>query len=500
MLRRPGKLNLVNEVLREKLRKLPDKPGCYIMRDRNGRIIYVGKAVSLRRRVQSYFRPSTFNKASPKLRGLINSVADLEIMEVRNEAEALLTEGRLIKDYKPRFNVVFRDDKRYLAIRAETHLPLPRFAECRIVRDDGNEYFGPFPSSTVVRIVKDFAERRYGIRKCPHNNPGVEEHRHCHNDRIAQCSAPCIGSISPEDYRVRFEQASEFIRNGSMAEMENLRVEMEEAASAMDFERAAQIRDTISAIREMANQRARMVSNPAVKRENAAAGCAELADVLGLDAPPRLIEGFDISHISGTFSVASMVAAIDGVPVPQRYRRFRIKTVEGIDDPMSMAEVVRRRYGRTLEESVQLPDLVMVDGGITQLRAARAELAELGLADMPAVGLAERLEEIVIDKDGRDSVLLPRDSEALKVLMRLRDEAHRFAITYNRSLRNKKIKESVLDEIDGVGETRKMLLLKKFGSVHRIAAAELDEIASVAGIGEALAREILDAVRRVTSR
>ena len=167
---------------------------------------------------------------------------------------------------------------------------------------------------------------------------------------------------------------------------------------------------------------------------------------------------------------------------------------------MSIAEVIRRRYTRTLEEGIQLPDLVMVDGGITQLRAARAELAKLGLADMPAVGLAERLEEIVIDKDGRDSVLLPRDSEALKVLMRLRDEAHRFAITYNRNLRNKKIKESILDEIDGVGEARKILLLKKFGSVRRIAAAGLKDIASVAGIGEPLAQKILDAVRRVTAR
>lgn len=470
------------------------------MRDRNGRIIYVGKAVSLRRRVQSYFRPSTFTKASPKLRGLINSVADLDIMVVRNEAEALLTEGRLIKDYKPRFNVVFRDDKRYLAIRAENHLPLPRFAECRIVRDDGNEYFGPFPSSNVVRIVKDFAERRYGIRKCPHNNPGVEEHKHCHNDRIAQCSAPCIGLISADGYRTRFQQACDFIRNGSVSEMENLKTEMAAAASAMDFERAAQIRDTILAIRDMSKQRARVVSNPTVKRENAAGGCAELAEILELAAPPYLIEGFDISHISGTFSVASMVAAVDGIPAPQRYRRFRIKTVQGIDDPMSIAEVIRRRYTRTLEEGIQLPDLVMVDGGITQLRAARAELAKLGLADMPAVGLAERLEEIVIDKGGRDSVLLPRDSEALKVLMRLRDEAHRFAITYNRNLRNKKIKESILDEIDGVGEARKILLLKKFGSVRRIAAAGLKDVASVAGIGEPLAQKILDAVRRVTAR
>lgn len=487
----------MNEILREKLRNLPEKPGCYIMRDRNGRIIYVGKAVSLRRRVQGYFRASTLRKASPKLRGLINSVADLDIMVVRNEAEALLTEGKLIKDYKPRYNVVFRDDKRYLAIRAESHLTCPRFTECRIVRDDGNEYFGPFPSSTVVRTVKDFVERRYGIRKCNFTNPDEDAYRHCHNDRLAQCSAPCIGKVAPEEYRVLFEQACNFLRKGDPAELESLKADMQAAAEAHDFERAAQIRDTIFAIRDMVKQRARAVATPAMKRQSAEAGCVELAQVLGLPEPPGVIEGFDISHISGTLTVASMVVSVNGIPTPQRYRRFRVKTVEGIDDPMSIGEIVRRRYSRTMEEGGRLPDLVMVDGGITQLRAARAELAALGLASLPAVGLAERFEEIVVDREGRESIILPRDSEALKVLMRLRDEAHRFAITYNRNLRLKKIRESVLDEIDGVGESRKMLLLRKFGSVRRLAAADVADVASVGGIGETLAGEILAAVRRV---
>ena len=204
----------MNDVLRRKLQDLPDKPGCYLMRDRAGKIIYVGKAVSLRKRVQSYFRRSTFLKAPPKLRGLINSVEDLDVVVVRNEAEALLTEGQLIKDYKPRFNVVFRDDKRYLAVRAEHHLACPRFAECRIVRDDGDEYFGPFPSSGVVRTVKDFAERHFGIRQCTVAQPDADTHRHCHNDRIARCSAPCIGAVSPEEYRARFEKACAFLRSG----------------------------------------------------------------------------------------------------------------------------------------------------------------------------------------------------------------------------------------------------------------------------------------------
>ena len=488
----------MNDVLRRKLQDLPDKPGCYLMRDRAGKIIYVGKAVSLRKRVQSYFRRSTFLKAPPKLRGLINSVEDLDVVVVRNEAEALLTEGQLIKDYKPRFNVVFRDDKRYLAVRAEHHLAIPRFAECRIVRDDGDEYFGPFPSSGVVRTVKDFAERHFGIRQCTVAQPDADTHRHCHNDRIARCSAPCIGSVSPEEYRGRFEKACAFLRNGDPAVVAEIREAMTAAAAAQDFERAAGLRDTIAAIADMARQRARAISPPHIPRLDAAEGCEALAAALALPAAPHVIEGFDISHISGTLTVASMVASVDGAPMPQRYRRFRIRSVEGIDDPLSIAEVVRRRYARCQAEGAPLPDLVMVDGGITQLRAARGALDELGLGHIPSIGLAKQFEEIVVDRPGTESILLERGSPALNVLVRLRDEAHRFAITYNRGLRLKRIRESVLDEVEGVGETRKTLLLKRFGSVRRIAAATEAEIAAVGGIGDALARVIKAAALRAS--
>ena len=468
------------------------------MRDRNGRIIYVGKAVSIRRRVQSYFRSSAQQRGGPKLRSLVNSVEDIEFVTVRTEAQALITESKLIKDYKPRYNVVLRDDKRYLAVKAERHLAFPRLTECRIIRDDGEEYFGPFPSSSVVRCVKDFAERHFGVRKCTCNNPDVEVYRHCHNDRIASCSAPCIGTVSHEEYRARFERACAFIKNGDPAVMEKLKAEMTDASLAEDFETAAKIRDTILAINDLLRVRANAVAPAFVKRADALDGCAALADALALPAPPRLIEGFDISHIGGSLTVASMVAAVDGAPAPQRYRRFRIKTVEGIDDPASIAEIIRRRYSRVLEERLELPGLVMVDGGITQLRAARAELAALGLADLPAIGLAKRLEEIVVDMPDCESIFLSRDSSGLKVLIRLRDEAHRFAISYNRNLRRKKITESVLDEIDGVGERKKLALLREFGSVRRIAAADETHIAKIAGINAALAKTVKDAAARVT--
>ena len=236
--------------IREKLRDLPQKPGCYLFRDFNGEIVYVGKAVDLRRRVNSYFDPGRMARESPKRRGMVKCFADLEWIVVRNEAEALLTEGKLIKDYRPRFNTALRDDKRYLALKAESHLAVPRFSEQRIVRDDGDEHFGPFPSSTVVHVVRDFAERRWGLRKCDAAEPDAETHRHCHDDRIACCSAPCIGKISREDYRARFEAACAFLRHGDPAVSAGLAEEMRQAAAARDFEKAAAIRDTLEALRE----------------------------------------------------------------------------------------------------------------------------------------------------------------------------------------------------------------------------------------------------------
>ncbi|MBR1836442.1 MAG: excinuclease ABC subunit UvrC [Kiritimatiellae bacterium] len=484
--------------IREKLRDLPQKPGCYVFRDMNGEIVYVGKAIDLRKRVRSYFDPARMRRESPKRRGMVKCFADLEWIVVRNEAEALLTEGKLIKDWRPRFNTALRDDKRYLALRAETHLPLPRLSECRIVRDDGDEYFGPFPSSTVVHVVKDFLERRWGLRKCDAAEPDAETHRHCHDDRIARCSAPCIGAVAPEEYRRRFAEACAFLRRGDAAVAQDLAREMKEAAAAEDFERAATIRDTMDALREMVKLRAREIAMPSIGAERARAGNAELGRILRLPGPPRVIEGFDISHIQGLLTVASMVACVDGVTTPRRYRRFRVKTVEGIDDPAGIAEVVGRRYGRLKEEGGAMPDLVMLDGGITQLRAARAKLAELGLPDLPTVGLAERYETLVVDwPDGTDEIALPRDSEALRVLIRLRDEAHRFAISYNRSLRLKRIRESALDEVEGVGASRKTALLRAFGSVRRLAEATPEKIAeTVPGIGPELAARIVETARR----
>ena len=470
------------------------------MRDRRGVIIYIGKAKNLKRRVSSYFRPGA--KHAPKVRSMVDTVCDFEFMTVKNEAESLLTEASLIKKYKPRFNILMRDDKRYLALRADPSADWPRFTCCRIVRDDGARYFGPFPSAPVVRAAKDFVEKRYGIRECEAIAPNEDCHRHCLADVIRTCSAPCLGKITKEKYRERFEEACAFLEGKRPQDLEEVESRMREAAEKGDYEAAARLRDTVFALKEMT--KAHFIrKSPHMREEDAARGLKELAEAIGLKEPPRIIECVDISNLFGTDSVASMVVARDGLPDGRYYRHFRIKTIVGADDPRSMAEVVRRRYGpnSTLLKTSPRADLFVCDGGITQLRAARAAFAEIGVTDIPTIGLAERQEEIVLDPETSavqpstfnlqpESILLPRDSEALFVLTRLRDEAHRFAITYHRNLREKHIRESVLDEVSGIGEAKKLKLLRKFKSIYGIARASVDEIAAVAGVNAAVAAEV----------
>jgi excinuclease ABC subunit C len=232
-----------------------------------------------------------------------------------------------------------------------------------------------------------------------------------------------------------------------------------------------------------------ILSAPEMREADAQGGVRELQEAIDLPAPPTLIEGFDISNLFGTHSVAGMVVSVNGLPDRRFYRRFRVRTVEGADDPRSMAEVIRRRYTRVLNEGKPLPKLILIDGGITQLRAARAELAALGLSAVPNVGLAERFEEIVVD-DGREPLRLPLESRALKVLTRLRDEAHRFALDYHRRLRNRIIRESALDDIPGIGNAKKTALLKHFGSVHRLSKATVEEIDAVPGVDRTIAEAV----------
>ncbi len=482
------------ENLKEKLRSLPDKPGCYMMRDGRGKIIYVGKTVSLRKRVQSYFREAAFRRGDPKLRGLVKSVRSLDYIVVRNEAEAVLTEGKLIKEYKPRYNVSFKDDKRFILIRGEASLQFPRFSLCRIRRDDGCIYFGPYVSSPAARAAVDFIEKTFGLRKCSPVVPASETYKHCINDIVRFCSAPCIGKVSEEEYRQRFEEACAFLRGERPKHLAGLRTAMKEEAAGMNYEKAAAMRDTIRYLVAVVREKVRIAPTPEIRNEDGRAGVEELKTLLHLDAVPDVIEAFDVSNISCTYAVASMVCAETGIMKRNRYRRFRIKTVEGSDDPAMMAEAVGRRYKRLLDEKKELPGLVLVDGGIAQLHAARRELDALGLHNLRVAGLAKRNEEIYSDRESVP-LLLKERSPALKVLQRLRDESHRFALAYHQSLRNRLIRQSVLDDIPGIGASKKKRLLEKFGSIRRIMVANEDQIAMVPGIGYDLAKEIKQRLR-----
>src|ERR1700677_1052793 len=336
---------LATEQIRKKLGELPHKPGVYLMKDRFGTVIYVGKARDLRKRVTTYFQPSRRQGWDLKFNALVESIHDLDTYVVRSEPEALLLEGKLIKEYQPRYNVSFRDDKRFLLIKVNLNDPIPRFLLTRLRQDDGARYFGPFAHSSSARHTLTLSRRKFNLRGCRPLTPGEEDYKHCLYGHLKYCTAPCIGNISREDYRQQVVAACEFLA-GQTGEMEQeLEDQMKKAAVAEDFEKAAQFRDALTDLRrttQKTNKFPRMPYTLPVALEPHR-DLAELARALNLPANPIRIEGFDISNISGTFAVASMVSFRDGKPDRSNYRRFRMKTVTGQDDFACMGGTVRRR-------------------------------------------------------------------------------------------------------------------------------------------------------------
>lgn len=483
--------------LRRKLDELPDAPGVYIFRDAAGDVIYIGKARSLRRRVRSYFAAAARRRGDPKLRSLVHSIGDLDVLPLRTEAEAAVMEGRLIKEHRPRYNIAFRDDKRFLLLRVDPRDPWPRFTLARIRRDDGALWFGPYPSAVVARVTLDFLGKQFGLRACRPRMPGPEDHRHCHADIIRHCSAPCLGRISETAYRERVEQACRFLRGDDPERRRLIADAMRQAAATLDFERAAALRDLGRALDRAVRERSLARRTPELHAAVARAGMAELATRLGLARVPRVMECYDISNIGGTLAVGSLVRSDDGLPQRSRYRRFRIRAVGGPNDAAMIAEVVRRRLdrARAAEPDWAPPDLIVVDGGITQVRAAKAAARAMGFETLPIIGLAKRFDHVIHGPDGAEGIVeIPRESPALAVVQALRDEAHRFALAYHRRLRARRLSESLLDEIDGIGPKRKSALLQHFGSVARLRRAAVKDMAAVPGIGMRLAREIAAAL------
>jgi len=506
------------EAIRKKVSTLPHKPGIYLMKDRFGTVIYVGKARDLRKRVSQYFHPSRRLGWDLKFNALVEAICDFDFHIVRIEPEAFLLEGKLIKEFHPRYNVSFRDDKRFLMLKVNLNDPIPNFAFARFKKDDGARYFGPFSNAGALRNTLALVRRQFNLRGCRAFTPGASDYKHCLYAHLKYCTAPCIGNVAREQYLDQVLAACDFLE-GQCAEMkEQLETEMKKAAVARDYEKAASLRDLIRDLKETTKKERKFERVPYTLPLSINPGddLAELAKVLGLPKPPQRIEGFDISNISGTFAVASLVSFKHGRPDRANYRRFKIKTVEGQDDFASMAEVVKRRYSRLLCEArgenedgrskiedgkrgkppssifhppSSLPDLILIDGGKGQLSAACAELKKLGLEKIPVIGLAKEFEEIYLP--GESKPLRPGlDHPAVKLLQRIRDECHRVANSYNAQLRIKRISESVLDEFPGIGDRRKQALLKKFGSVQRLRTATLEQIAAVPGFGGKAAMEL----------
>jgi excinuclease ABC subunit C len=506
------------EAIRKKLGVLPHKPGIYLMKDRFGAVIYVGKARDLRKRVSQYFHPSRRLGWDLKFNALVEAIHDFDIHVVRSEPEAFLLEGKLIKEFHPRYNISFRDDKRFLMLKVNLNDPIPNFAFTRLKKDDGARYFGPFSNSGALRNTLALVRRQFNLRGCRVFTPGEADYKHCLYAHLKYCTAPCIGNVTREQYLEQVRAACDFIEGQCHEMKEQLEVEMRKAATAQDYEKAAGLRDLIRDLKETTKQERKFERVPytlplAIDPQR---DLTELAKALGLREPPRRIEGFDISNISGTFAVASLVSFKNGRPDRANYRRFKIKTVEGQDDFAGMAEVVFRRYSRLKKESQQIgdsrwqmgkkprnktpssifhlpspnfPDLIMVDGGKGQLNAACTELVKLGLGKIPVIGLAKEFEEIYVPGESKP-LRLGLNHPAVKLLQRIRDECHRVANSYNAQLRIKRISESVLDEFPGIGERRKQALLKKFGSVQRLKTATLEQIAAVPGFGGKAAEEL----------
>ncbi|MSQ07117.1 MAG: excinuclease ABC subunit UvrC [Dehalococcoidia bacterium] len=607
-----------------RLRVTPEKPGVYLMKDEQGEVLYVGKALVLRDRLRSYFGSPA--GLAPKIQRLVERIADFEFIVTDTEAEALILENTLIKRYRPHYNARLKDGKTYPYLKIDLSEEFPRVYITRQAVNDGARYFGPFASSGSVRQTMDLVKKLFPYRSCTKTITGNDA-RPCLEYFIHRCVAPCSGYATREEYDRVIQQVILFMEGNTEAVTQELQQRMAAASEGLEFERAAVLRDQIHSIDQVAEEQRSIVdSNPvpdldavalaqgtnetwvevffiryrkligrdhffmegaqddapgvvlaqfikqfyqtasvipprilvqhplddaglisewlrqrrggAVKllspqrghfkklmdvvAENATHGLAqhrvkwlhnddvigaamtELQEELSLPRRPQRMECYDISHVQGTNVVGSMVVFQDGRPKPAHYRRFKIKTVEGVDDYASIREMLRRRFKRLSDpraaeqdESAELavkppdswgilPDLVLIDGGKGHLSAAQEVFLHLGLQQIPLAALAKENEWLFVPH-APEPIVLPRQSQALYLVQRIRDEAHRFAITYHRNLRSKSSLHSSLDLVTGIGPKRKRMLLRRFGSVQGIKAAAVDDIAAVPGMTRTLA-------------
>ncbi|PYO10623.1 MAG: excinuclease ABC subunit C [Gemmatimonadetes bacterium] len=597
----------VPDAIATKLPHLPEGPGVYLWKGRDGTTLYVGKAKRLRSRVRSYFANDQLE--SVKTRHLVGLVADLETIVVPSEAHALILEANLIKEYHPRFNIALRDDKSYPYIKVTVQEPFPRVFVTRRIEDDGASYFGPYTDVGGMRRALNVVKRIFTVRSCNYDMPAQMPERPCLDYYIKRCKAPCILAQSQQDYRAMIDEVVLFLSGRPDEVFRRVKERMDLASEQLDFERAAELRDVLHHLERMEEPtvvleveggdrdvigyardgddacvtvlrirsgkllsreqrfftnidgeddtdvmtmflagsyvgmqgKARQVLLPfdfpdrelieqalpesriqipqrgprreliALAEQNARhlleelklssmeaeerAGdpVYELSRELGLQRLPRSLVCFDISTTQGTDTVGSCVWFENGRPKRNEYRKFKVKTVEGSDDFASMREVVRRYFDRRLNDEKSLPDLIVIDGGKGQLSAAHDALTELGLADRPLISLAKREEEVFIW--GREEPLkISRRSPGLRLLQQARDEAHRFAVTYNRKRRAMRTVTSELLRVPGIGPVKRRLLLKEFGSVQGVRDAGEDAIAKLPGFNAERARKLLESL------
>lgn len=602
----------MNDIIAEKLKLLPSSPGVYRMYDKNGEVIYVGKAISLKNRVRQYFHDSKAH--TPKVLAMVSHIEDFEIILCENETEALSLESNLIKRYKPKYNILLKDDKHFPYVRIDFNKDFPQIKIVRRIANDGARYLGPFLSAVTLREALNIVRDHFPVRYCTKDldRARAKRERPCLMHHIGKCCAPCSGDITPEYYHGILECICSFLHGNTKEVTDMLTERMNEAADSLAFERAAQIRDTIRAVERLSEKQVVIRTNsrsidvfaeaerngsimvfamfvrdgkvigtekyamdssgdtpadilaaflkqyytemtdippeiltesPAAESEEIAAwltakagrkidlhtpergdkakltalasenckaalekeeilrnrafergegAVAELSTLLGLESVPERIECYDNSHLMGRETVSSMVVFTNGQPDKKAYRRFKIQAEAGGDDLIAMREVLTRRCERLISGDSGFgtkPDLIVIDGGETQLNVATEVLENYALDDIPVIALAERYELIYFPGDSVPKEL-PRSSAALHLIERLRDEAHRFAISYHRSLHQKNALYSVLDRIDAIGEKRKRALFDSFMTLDAIKSASVEELRSVSGMNITAAEQV----------
>lgn len=424
---------------REKVRFFPATPGVYLMKDAEGRVIYVGKAVNLRSRAGSYFTRAA--EVDRRTADLVLEIADIDFLDAESEVDALLMEARLIKDIQPRFNALLKDDKTFPYLQISTREDFPRVEFTRQPANKGVKLYGPFTSAGKLRGTIAVLQRIFRFRTCSLDISAGDERwqwfRPCLLASINQCTAPCNLRISREDYREDIRRLRLFLDGGKARLLKEMEAEMLQASKELKYEKAARIRDEISALQSL-NLRGNLEEHaqPEVFYTDPQKGLSGLKKVLRLPELPRRIEGIDIAHLQGSDTVASLVQFIDGMPFKHGYKRFQIKTVEGVDDFASMREVITRRFRRLSQEGESFPDLLLIDGGKGQLNAVMETFAAIGITPPTTISLAKKEEEVYIPGNP-EPLKLSRHSYALRLLQYVRDESHRFAQHYHHMLRHK---------------------------------------------------------------